>query len=212
MESALPALVNLHVGCQTYIYCFRVWTSIPPVPFSIEIIAHRGAGQSNLQPDTPPENTLAAFAYAWSPEVNADAAELDIHLTSDGEIVVIHDERTNRTTNAAWAVAEHTLAELRSLDAGSWKGAQFAGIPIPTLAEVIETVPHGKRLFIEIKTGPRIVDPLVQVVRRSAKPASQLPLISFNFDAIRRAKEKLPDHECYLLVSYIELWLPLSPY
>ncbi len=168
---------------------------------AIEIIAHRGAGQSNLQPDTPPENTLPAFAWAWSPEVSADAAELDIHLTKDGEIVVIHDDTTDRTTNARLVVQEHTLAELRSLDAGSWKAPQFAGIRLPTLVEAMEIIPEGKRLFTEIKTGPRMVDRLAEVVRSSGKPAAQLPLISFNIDAIRRAKEKLPEHECYLLAS-----------
>jgi glycerophosphoryl diester phosphodiesterase len=174
---------------------------VTPADSAIEIIAHRGAGQSNLQPDTPPENTLPAFAYAWSPEVNADAAELDIHLTRDGEIIVIHDDTTDRTTNSAWVVEEHTLAGLRRLDAGSWKAPQFAGIRLPTLEEVIETVPAGKRLFTEIKAGPQIVDRLAQVVRGSGKSAAQLPLISFNADAIRRAKQKLPEHECYLLVS-----------
>src|SRR6266571_2627987 len=103
---------------------------------AIEIIAHRGAGEGNLQPDTPPENTLPAFAYAWSPEVNADAAELDIRLTRDGEIIAIHDATTDRTTNTRWVVEEHTLAELRGLDAGGWKASQFAGIRLPTLDEV----------------------------------------------------------------------------
>jgi glycerophosphoryl diester phosphodiesterase len=168
---------------------------------TIEIIAHRGAGQNNLQPDTPPENTLPAFAYAWSPEVDADAVELDIRLTRDGEIIAIHDDTTDRTTNARWVVAEHTLAELRSLDAGSWKAHQFAGIRLPTLVEAMEIIPEAKRLFIEIKTGPQIVDRLAQVVRGSGKSAAQLPLISFDIDAIRRAKQKLPEHECYLLVS-----------
>jgi glycerophosphoryl diester phosphodiesterase len=168
---------------------------------TIEIIAHRGAGQSNLQPDTPPENTLPAFVYAWSSEVNADAAELDIHLTRDGEIIVIHDDTTDRTTGARWVVEEHTLAELRSLDAGRWKAPQFAGIRLPSLVEAIDTIPEGKRLFTEIKTGPGIVDRLAQVVRGSGKSAAQLPLISFNIDAIRRAKQKLPEHECYLLVE-----------
>jgi glycerophosphoryl diester phosphodiesterase len=168
----------------------------------IEIIAHRGAGQGFVQPDTPPENTLPAFAYAWSREVNADAAEADIHLTSDGEIVVIHDATTQRTANASWVVAEHTLAALRRLDAGSWKAPQFAGTRLPTLEEVIETIPEGKRLFTEIKTGPEITGRLAQVVRRSGKKPSQLPIISFNIDSIRRAKEMLPEHECYLLVSF----------
>jgi len=174
----------------------------PQAPAGIEIIAHRGSGQGHLQPDTPPENTLPAFAYAWSPAVNADAAELDIHLTLDGEIVVIHDDTTDRTANAAWVVAEHTLAELRTLDAGKWKAPQFAGTRLPTLDEVIGTIPDGKRLFTEIKTDRRILDPLVRVLRGCGKPAGQLPLISFNIDAIGRAKERLPEHECYLLVTF----------
>ncbi|HXB73962.1 MAG TPA: glycerophosphodiester phosphodiesterase family protein [Candidatus Acidoferrales bacterium] len=172
------------------------------MPPAIEIIAHRGAGQGFVQPDTAPENTLPAFAYAWSCEVNADAAEADIHLTRDGQIVVIHDVTTDRTTNARWVVATHTLAELRSLDAGSWKAPRFAGIRLPALEDVIETIPEGKRLFTEIKTGPQIAGRLAQVLRHSGRKPNQMPLISFNIDSIRHAKEMLPDHECYLLVSF----------
>jgi glycerophosphoryl diester phosphodiesterase len=172
------------------------------MPTSIEIIAHRGAGEGFVQPDTAPENTLPAFAYAWSHEVNADAAEADIHLTRDGEIVVIHDATTYRTTNSHWVVAEHTMAELRSLDAGSWKAPRFTGIHLPALEELIDTIPDGKRLYMEIKTGPRIAGRLAQVVRGSGKKPSQVPLIGFNIDSIRRVKEMLPEHECYLLVSF----------
>jgi len=168
----------------------------------IEIIAHRGAGQGFVQPDTPPENTLPAFLYAWRPEVNADAAEADIHLTWDGEILVIHDATTDRTTNAHWVVAERNAVELRSLDAGSWKAPRFAGIGLPTLEEVLDALPEGKRLFTEIKTGPQILGRLSAVVRASGKKAAQIPLISFNIDSIRGAKQLLPDHECYLLVSF----------
>jgi len=99
-------------------------------------------------------------------------------------------------------VVEHTLAELRSLDAGRWKAPRFAGIRLPALEEVIDTIPPGKRLFTEIKTGPRIIGRLVEVVRGSGKKPSQAPLIGFSIDSIRRAKEKLPEHECYLLVSF----------
>jgi len=166
-----------------------------------EIIAHRGAGQGFAQPGTPPENTLPAFLYAWSRDVDADAAEVDVHLTRDGEIVAIHDETTERTAGAPWRVAERTLAELRTLDAGSWKGARFAGIRLPTLEEVLATVPVGKRLYTEIKCGPEIVDRLARVVRASGLAAWQVPVISFDFDAIRAAKQAMPEHECYLLVE-----------
>jgi len=172
------------------------------MPPSIEIIAHRGAGEGFVQPDTAPENTLAAFAYAWSRGVDADAVEADIHLTRDGEIVVIHDATTDRTTNFNWVVAEHTMAELRRLDAGSWKAPHFAGSRLPALEEVLGAIPEGKRLFTEIKTGPRIVGRLAQVVRGSSNKPSQTPFISFNIDSIRCAKEILPEHECYLLASF----------
>lgn len=171
-------------------------------PAAVEIIAHRGAGQGKIQPETPPENTLPAVAYAWSREVNADAAEVDIHLTRDGEIIVIHDATTKRTATANWVVEEHTLSELLTLDAGSWKAPQFGGVRLPTLEQVIATIPDGKRLFTEIKTGPRIVARLAQVMAGSGKAAGQLPLMSFDIDAILRAKQQLPAHECYLLVSF----------
>ena len=154
-----------------------------------------------MQPETPPENTLPAFLYAWSRDGNADAAEVDVHLTRDGEIVAIHDETTERTAGAPWRVAERTLAELRTLDAGSWKGARFAGIRLPTLAEVLATVPAGKRLYTEIKCGSEIVDRLTLVVRASGLTPWQVPIISFDFDAIRAAKQAMPEHECYLLVE-----------
>jgi len=85
----------------------------------VEIVAHRGASWD------APENTVAAWRLAW--EQGADAAELDTYLTKDGKMVVLHDGSTQRTTGVDLRVAETTLAELRALDAGKWKGEQFAG-------------------------------------------------------------------------------------
>jgi glycerophosphoryl diester phosphodiesterase len=164
---------------------------------TVEVVAHRGAGQAFVQPDGPPENTLPAFEKGWRD--GADACELDVHLTRDGKVIVIHDDTTKRTTNADWIVADHTLQALRGLDAGRWKGPGWAGIRLPTLEEVIDTVPHGKRLFVEIKTGPQIVPALASVLSGSGKRPSQLPLISFDIDTITAAKQALPAHECYLL-------------
>jgi glycerophosphoryl diester phosphodiesterase len=166
----------------------------------VEVIAHRGAGQAFVQPEGPPENTLPAFEQGWREDV--DACELDVHLTRDGQVIVIHDDTTNRTTNADWVVADRTLEELRGLDAGRWKGPQWAGIRLPTLEEVIDTIPDGKRLFLEIKTGPQILPGLKRVVSGSGKRPSQLPIISFDIDAIAAAKRELPEHECYLLVAF----------
>ena len=82
-----------------------------------EIIAHRG--ESWLAP----ENTLAAFNLAW--KRGADAVELDVHLTADGHLIVCHDDNTERTTGRKLVIRQSTLAELRTLDAGAWKGARM---------------------------------------------------------------------------------------
>lgn len=115
----------------------------------VEIIAHRGASFD------APENTLAAIELAWHQQ--ADAVEIDVRLTADAEIVVIHDETTARHGGRDTPVCEESLTELRQIDVGRWKGSQWAGERIPTLAEVLETVPDGKRLFVEIKCRAEIV-------------------------------------------------------
>ncbi len=167
----------------------------------VEIIAHRGSGRSWLEPDAPPENTLPAFAYAWSPEVDADAAELDTRLTRDGELVVIHDSTVDRTTDGHGAVSRLGFAEIRALDAGIWKGPRHRGIRIPALEEVIAAVPPGKRLYIELKSGPRAISRLAAAVAGSGVPAAQLPIISFGLRTAAAAKQALPAHECYLVTA-----------
>lgn len=105
------------------------------------IFAHRGASTD------APENTLAAFSLAL--EQGADGIELDAKLTADGEVVVIHDPTVDRTTDGRGRVSQMTLAQLRQLDAGIKKSADFKGCTIPTLAEVFEAV--GNRLIINIE-------------------------------------------------------------
>ena len=109
-----------------------------PHPF---IFAHRGASAH------APENTLAAFQLALSQ--NADGIELDVKLSSDGHVVVIHDPTVQRTTGTKGRVKEMTLADLRSLEAGNFFSQIFHGEKIPTLEEVFETM--GKRLFINVE-------------------------------------------------------------
>ncbi len=106
-------------------------------------IAHRGASSY------APENTFAAFDRALG--LGVSHVELDVHFSRDGHIVVIHDDTLDRTTNAFGAVADRTLAELRSLDAGSWFGPRYAGERIRTLAEVFERYKGGLHFHIEIK-------------------------------------------------------------
>ncbi len=127
-------------------------------------IAHRGAS------DKFPENTLIAFEEALAQ--GADALECDVHLSADGEVVVIHDETVDRTTDGTGAVAEMTLEVLRRLDAGSWKHSRFAGQRIPTLAEVVELAGDQADLFLEIKgRSPDLPRRLVEVLREVGIPA-----------------------------------------
>ena len=107
------------------------------------VVAHRGYRGSY------PENTLVAFEAAIG--VNADMIELDVSLTRDRIPVVIHDNTLDRTTNGSGPVSEHTLAELKELDAGSWFSAKFSGEVIPTLEELLMSVKGRITVNIEIK-------------------------------------------------------------
>jgi glycerophosphoryl diester phosphodiesterase len=161
----------------------------------VEIVAHRGASYD------APENTVASAQLAW--ENRADAVELDIWLTKDGQLAVIHDGNTKRTTGRDAKISALTLEEVRKLDAGSWKNPKYAGEKIPTLDEMLATLPAGKRIFIEIKTGPEGVPALVATLQRNHITGPQAVIISFNFDSIRAAKKALPHHAA--------LWLANKP-
>jgi len=125
------------------------------------IIAHRGAS------GIAPENTLAAIDLAMQSQ--AEIIEIDVHLTKDGKIVVIHDKSVDRTTNGTGLISELTLGEIRALDAGSWYSESFAGEKIPLLSEVMDMVVGRKKLLIEIKSGvkdyPGIDRKVVEVIK-----------------------------------------------
>jgi len=108
------------------------------------IIAHRGASAYF------PENTLASFAGAIG--MKADMVEFDVQLTSDGEVVVFHDEKINRTTDGRGRIAGHSLARLKVLDAGGWFDEKFRGEKIPTLAEALNFCRGRIAVNIEVKT------------------------------------------------------------
>jgi len=109
------------------------------------IIGHRGFAAQY------PENTLAAFQAAIA--AGAAMIELDVMLSRDRKVVVIHDETLERTTNGRGAVADLTLAELKQLDAGSWYHPRFAGQRLPELSEVLDLVNGRVYLNIEIKSS-----------------------------------------------------------
>lgn len=163
--------------------------------FGQAIVAHRGASHD------APENTLSAFRLAW--EQGADAIEGDFHLSKDGHIVCHHDLDLKRTANDWRKVADLTLAELQLLEVGSWKHARFKGESIPTVREVMAVVPEGKQLFLEIKCGPEIMDPLCEVLAtNSGLPPSQLVFIAFDEEVIRHCRARLPEYKAHWLTSY----------
>lgn len=159
----------------------------------MEIVAHRGASAD------APENTLAAVRLAW--EQAADAVEIDVHLAADGELMVIHDDDTLRVAGKPGKVAARTLAELRALDVGAWKGPQWTGEKIPTFDEVLAAVPEGKKLFVEAKCGAEAVGKIQESIRRLGGQPGQVVIIGFSLATMRAAKAAMPGNHVSWLVK-----------
>lgn len=152
------------------------------------VVAHRGFSSR------APENTLAAFRLAM--EAGADGVELDVHLSRDGVPVVIHDERVDRTTDGTGLVRDHTLAELKQLDAGRWFGPAFGGERIPTLDEVLAAIGAQCRfLNVELKGGivpyPGLEQAVVEALMRTGA-LERTVVSSFNHFSLRVIKRVGP--------------------
>jgi glycerophosphoryl diester phosphodiesterase len=170
---------------------------------AISEVAHRGSSFE------APENTIAAVVEGIADK--SDLVEIDVQRSADGELVVIHDTTLNRTTNVeevfpdrtSYAVGEFTLAELKQLDAGSWKGEEFVGEQIPTLQEVLDVLrPSASGLLLEMKAPelyPGIAEELVAELQaqpgylNSTKANGKLVVQSFNWDFMADFNALLPD-------------------
>ena len=168
------------------------------------IIAHRGAS------GYAPENTMAAFEKAL--EMAAEGIELDVHLTADGEIVVIHDHTIDRTSDGKGVVGALTLEEIRKYDFGAWFDPKFKGQRIPTLGEVFELLEDWDGLLnIEVKSGPilypGIEEKLVDMVK-SWNFRGRIIFSSFNHYSLRDIKALDPSMEIGLLymAGLVEPW------
>lgn len=149
------------------------------------IYAHRGAKGYR------PENTMAAFKLAM--EMGADGIETDIHLSKDGYLVLIHDEKVDRTTTKKGYIKDMTLDQIKLLDAGSKFSEEFAGEEIPTLEElIILTKDTDIILNIEIKNNkmnyPKIEEKLVELIKKY-KIEERVIISSFNHNTIYKIKE-----------------------
>lgn len=160
-------------------------------------VAHRG--YSSLAP----ENTMAAFQLAME-QKQVSWIELDVQLSRDGVPVVIHDFRLERTTNGSGNVRDHTLAELKKLDAGSWKSKKFAGERIPTLMEVLKLTKGKVKLNIELKTVgnmyPDLAATVIEKLQNAWKPRDYV-ITSFEKKALQQVKRIHPDLPTGLIIN-----------
>ncbi len=159
-----------------------------------KFIAHRGASY------LAPENTVASANLGW--ELGADAVEIDVYLTKDNRVMALHDKDTKRTTGGKrnLAIKDTPSLMLRDLDVGSWKDAKYKGEKIPFISELIETVPEGKNLVVEIKTGSEILPHLKREIEKSGK-LNQMIFICFGWETILDTKKEFPNNKCYWLSS-----------
>ncbi len=155
------------------------------------LIAHRGASPY------APENTIAAFDKAR--ELGARAIELDIMISADGELFVLHDETLERTTNGRGKIGSVSSDYIATLDAGSWFSEQFSGEKVPKLSEtLLWFAEHKLQANIEIKPpagcAKKTVDAFVACINRYWPPELVLPLVSsFNADVLRLCAQLLPE-------------------
>lgn len=162
-------------------------------------VAHRGATAYS------PENTIAAFDLAV--DMKADYIEIDVQRSKDGELVLIHDTTVDRTTDGTGKVGDLTLEQLRSLDAGSWKGEQFAGEPIPTFEEILDLYRGKVGILIELKAPelyPGIEEQVAAALieRNLDKPQNEKIIIqSFNFESMKKMDQLLPQVPIGVLTS-----------
>ncbi len=161
------------------------------------IVAHRGASY------ILPENTIPSFQLAF--KENADFIEGDFWLTKDNEIVCIHDRNTSRVTNNKnnLVVKKSTLFDLKKIDVGVWKGEQYKGISIPTLEEVLQIIPEGKGIYIEIKDyRENFTKKLAKILEQTSASEEKIRIICFNSEGIRLVKKYLSHIKTYWLFSW----------
>ena len=184
----------LGIGVVAFLLCVAT-SALAAGPKQVEIVAHRGASYD------APEIKLASINLAW--EQGADAIEIDVFMSADGRIVASHDSTLKRTAGVDAKVVEKTLAELKTLDVGRWKDPRFAGERIPTLEEILKTVPDGRRLFVEIKCGPEIVPEFRRVCLLSGKTPWQTSVISGHLAVVEAVKRAMPDVPAYWCVAVV---------
>lgn len=164
------------------------------------IVGHRGGRK------WAPENTLASFKQCVD---HGYALELDIHKCKSGELVVIHDDDVNRTTDGTGMVKDKTLSELRCLSAGKWYDEKFAAERVPLLSEVLEVVNGRVPIQIEIKNQPVKYEGIendLAALLKSYKAPETLTVISFDHEVLHRFHELAPEYK----VGFLDGGIPYN--
>jgi glycerophosphoryl diester phosphodiesterase len=157
------------------------------------IIAHRGESYD------APENSLASIKLAW--ERNVDAVEIDVRLTKDKKIVVIHDKTTLRTGRKFKRISSNNYHDLLHIDIGKFKGEKWKNERIPLLDEVLDSIPKNKNLFIELKIDTQIIMPLQKLIDWKKINSNQIKFIGFDINTMKSLKEVLPEFESYWIIE-----------
>jgi len=160
----------------------------------ISFIAHRG------ESFWAPENTLAAINLAWVN--NADGVEIDVSLSKDNKIVVIHDANTKRVSGKSGRVKSLSIDSLKKLDVGIWKEKKWLNERVPSLEEVFRTIPHGKFVMVEIKCSIAILPILKKLIQKSSIKNSQIKLAGFGLKKMSLVKKALPKLEVYRIKRF----------
>jgi glycerophosphoryl diester phosphodiesterase len=182
---AAPEPVGEPLGC------------VPPLLFG-----HRGT------PLLAPENTLEAFAYAA--DSGGDGLEVDVRMTADAQLVVLHDAGLERTTGQPGRVSDYTLEQVQALDAGSWFDPSFAGAHVPSVAEVLDVYADGEQLFLwdlkELAAAEQLVD---EVQARGLEARSLWS--SWTPSILARIRERLPLARTALYTDHLDDLNGLDP-
>ena len=143
------------IAAALLVGCAGIRRGHVPMPMR-GVCAHRGAS------DTHPENTIAAFREAI--RLGAQMIEFDLATTKDGKLVLMHDRTIDRTTNGKGRPEDWLLADLKKLDAGSWKNSRFAGERIPTLEEALDFMPRNIWLNVHLKGGAELAEKSARLI------------------------------------------------
>ena len=177
---------NMNSGLLSPVPVFCLMERCVAHPF--KIVAHGGAA------GYAPENTLVSFEKGI--ELGANTIEVDVHLSKDGELVVIHDATLNKTTNGSGYVYDYTVKELKEFDAGVLFDEKFRGEKIPTFQEVVELARGRARIDIDVKNGPVIYPGIEEKVVRAIEKntlVNEVTVISFNHLSLKQIKTLNPE-------------------